>query len=191
MLKVIDGPGLRLLASARHGDIGLAIAFDGACSTIWRVSADPPHLERVAELPGLLHGGAWLDRAGTLLGVDRAKDSGPAKALAIDLEDGSWTPLLNISTTSNDRLLCSPRSGLLLVSTDASGRERLGWGRLGGREPVRFPESLHRLDPAAVESPGGVSPPGAPGTGHKPLSLSGSRHPALYGGANRQWTNRS
>ncbi|MGH8897163.1 MAG: protein phosphatase 2C domain-containing protein, partial [Egibacteraceae bacterium] len=43
----------------------------------------------------------------------------------------------------------------------------------------------------AVESPGGVSPPGAPGTGHKPLSLSGSRHPALYGGANRQWTNRS
>ncbi len=150
VLKVIDGPGLRLLASARHGDLGLAIAFDGACSTIWRVSADPPHLERVAELPGLLRGGAWLDRAGTLLGVDRAKDGGPAKALAVDLEDGSWTPLLNVSTTSNDRLLlCSPRSGLLLVSTDAPGRERLGWGRLGGREPVRFPESLHRLDQAA------------------------------------------
>ncbi|MGH8907358.1 MAG: alpha/beta hydrolase family protein [Egibacteraceae bacterium] len=125
--------------------LGVAVSIDARGSTIWRLAAEPPHLQRLAEIPGMLLGGAWLDRAGEFLGLDHMEGKGPIKAVAVDLRDGSWTPLLTVSETSNDRLLaCDPRSGLLVVSTDATGEERLGWGRLGGPEPVRFPEALHR-----------------------------------------------
>lgn len=148
VLAVVDSRGLRLLPAADDA-LALAISFDGTTSTVWRVTVDPPHLERLARLTGQLGGGVWLDDAGTLLGVDWARDGGPAKAVVVDLRDGSRTSLLDISTTSNDRLLrCSPCSGLLLVSTDARGGERLGWAMLGAREPVRFPETLHRLESA-------------------------------------------
>ncbi|MGH8896424.1 MAG: alpha/beta hydrolase family protein [Egibacteraceae bacterium] len=148
-LAVVDTPGLRLLPRVGKDDLAVAISFDGVCSTIWRMSAHAPHLVRLAELEGLLEGGVWLDETATLLGVNRAQDGGPAKAGAVDLEDGSWAPLLDVSTSSNDRLLCySPRSKLLLVSTDAPGQARLGWARLGSAEPVCFPETLHRPDQA-------------------------------------------
>ncbi|MGH8905608.1 MAG: alpha/beta hydrolase family protein [Egibacteraceae bacterium] len=143
VLAVVDGCGFRLLPGA--GNDALAVAFDGARSTIHRVSVDAaPHLAWLVELPGLLEGGVWLDSPATHLGVDLVDDGGPAKAVAVDLRDGSVTSLLKVTETSNDRLLaCDPRSGLLVVSTDALGAQRLGWGRLGARSPVRFPQRLH------------------------------------------------
>lgn len=143
-LRLLPGPG-----GPMH--LAVAIAIDNrGCSTIWRAAADPPHLERSAEIPGVLFGGVWLDSAGKLLGVNRAEGDGPAKPVAVDLADGSCTPLVSVSKTSNDRLLaCDARSGLLVISTDAAGEERLGWGRLGAPEPVRFPETLHPANTAA------------------------------------------
>ncbi|MGH8930814.1 MAG: alpha/beta hydrolase family protein [Egibacteraceae bacterium] len=145
VLAVVESLGLRLLPSLGAGSHALAIETDSAgCSTIWRVTHGRPRLERVIELPGLLYGGAWLDEAGTLLGLNRAEDGGPIKAGGLDLRTGEWTPLLHVSTQSNDRLLLAgPRSGLVVVSTDAAGEDRLGWARLGSGEPVRFPEALH------------------------------------------------
>ena len=154
-LRLLSGPGAdpQRRSGTPEGTLGthpmplaVAIGIDTrVCSIIWRLVADPPHLERLAEIPGALLGGAWLDSTGRFLGVDRVDGDGRAKAVAVDLRDGSWTPLLSVSKGSNDRLLvCHPRSGLLLVSTDASGEERLGWGRLGTEQPVRFPETLHR-----------------------------------------------
>lgn len=140
--------GLRLLPGPGPDPLAIVIAVDSrGHSTIWGVAADPPRLERLAEISSLLFGGVWLDSAGRLLGVDRAEGDGPAKAVAVDLRDGSYSPLLTVSKTSNDRLLaCDPRSGLLVVSTDASGEDRLGWAKLGADQPVRFPETLHRPD---------------------------------------------
>ncbi|MGH8902221.1 MAG: alpha/beta hydrolase family protein [Egibacteraceae bacterium] len=160
MLEVIDSRGLRLLPDPGTRFLAVAIATDErGCSTIWRVSARAPHLEHVGELSGLLLGGVWLDRTGTLLAVDRTQDDGPAKAVAVDLQDCSWTSLLNISPASNDRLLAyHPGSGLLLASTDAPGEERLGWGRLDGSEPVGFPATLHQ--PAQAVQPLGFDPEG-------------------------------
>ena len=155
-LRLLPGPGADPVRGSRTPDevlgmpplpLAVAIGIDTrVCSVIWRLVADPPHLERLAEIPGAILGGAWLDSTGRFLGVDQveAADS-PAKTVAVDLRDGSWTPLLSVSKGSNDRLLvCHPRSGLLLVSTDASGEERIGWGRLDSDQPVRFPETLHR-----------------------------------------------
>lgn len=160
ILEVIKGRGLRLLPDPGTRFLAVAIATDErGCSSIWRVSARAPHLEHVGDLSGLLLGGVWLDRTGTLLAVDRAQNEGAAKAVAVDLRDGSWTPLLNISPTSNDRLLAyHPGSGLLLASTDAPGEDRLGWGRLDGSEPVSFPDTLHQ--PAQAAQPLGFDPDG-------------------------------
>lgn len=154
-LRLLPGPGAdperryRTTAGSPNTPpmhLAVAIGVDSrVCSTIWRLVADPPHLERLAEIPGALLGGAWLDSTGRFLGVDRVDGDSPAKAVAVDLRDGSWTPLLSVSKVSNDRLLdCHQRSGLLLVCTDASGEERLGWGTLGSDQPVRFPDTLHR-----------------------------------------------
>lgn len=154
VLRLLPGPGADPRSGSRTPNGSgrtpphdvVAIGVDTrVCSTIWRFAADPPHLERLAEIPGALLGGAWLDSTGRFLGVDRVDGDGRAKAVAVDLRDGSWAPLLSVSEGSNDRLLAShPLSGLLLVSTDASGAERLGWGRLGTDQPVRFSEALHR-----------------------------------------------
>lgn len=147
ILAVVHSRGLRVLPSPEAGLLGVAIATDErGCSTLWRVSLQEPCMERVTELSGLLLGGVWMDSTGMLLGVDRSpEEGGPAKGAAIDLRDGSCIPMLDVTKASNDRLLlCHPRSGLLLVSTDAPGEDRLGWCRLGKPEPVRFPDTLRR-----------------------------------------------
>ncbi len=160
-LGMLRATGLRLLPApgADPRCLCYAIAFeaangedsddrngDGGRSTIWRVRSEPPWLERLATVPGLLQGGVWLDQDATLLGADLlARAGGPVKAVAIDLRDGSHSTLLDVAPGSNDRLLlCAPRSGLLLVATDASGEERVGWTVLGRSQlqPVRFPPGL-------------------------------------------------
>ncbi len=132
----------------------LATAFDErGQTTIWRVSERQPWLQRLVELPGLLAGGVWLDQAGTVLGGEHVErpGTGPAKVVAIDLRDGSRTTLLDVSERSHDRLLlASPRSGLLLVSTDAGGQARLGWAIANRPGPVRFPAALQRSGARAL-----------------------------------------
>lgn len=163
VLAMMACRGLRLLPAPASSGTGpawaLALALDElGDTTIWRVSDRRPWLERLAQVPGLLQGGVWLDQAGTALAVDRVAevDGGPAKVVAIDLKDGSRSVLLDVAGRSNDRLLlASTRSGLLLVSTDAPGETRLGWALLG-RQPVRFPTALRRQDvrPLATDPPG-------------------------------------
>ncbi|MFD0572787.1 alpha/beta hydrolase family protein [Kitasatospora gansuensis] len=64
--------------------------------------------------------------------------------MVLDLELGQVTPLLEIGEQSNDRLaLYDPDTRFAMVRSDATGSDRLGWGLLGGQQPLRFPDSLH------------------------------------------------
>jgi hypothetical protein len=84
-----------------------------------------------------------------MLALDReAESGGPVKTVAVDLRrGGEISPLLQITEDSDDRLLLAePDSGLLVVRSNAPGEDRLGWGVLGNRDPVRFPEALRLPD---------------------------------------------
>jgi dipeptidyl aminopeptidase/acylaminoacyl peptidase len=111
-------------------------------STVWEVSGRPPRLTAVLRVPGVLTGGAWA--AENALALDRTDSTSGTSGVVVDLSDASWRQVWRVSQRSVDRIvLASPHSGLLVVSTNAVGEERLGWGRLGEQD-VRFPEALHR-----------------------------------------------
>lgn len=168
LLTAMRMPGLRLLpapGAARSADLPIAVALGTdtrPVTTVWLVYADDSEPRQIAELPGLHGGGVWLDRAGRLLALDRV-DSGVVKSVALDLDLGRTTPLLEIAERSNDRLvLFDPDTRFAMVRSDAPGTDRLGWGVLGGAEPLRFPECLEVpgmfLRPIALApSAGGVS----------------------------------
>lgn len=154
-LGAVESVSLRLLPPSPDGARAYALAVGEHSTGVWLVAGGtrggPEH---VAEIEGRCSGGAWLDRAGRMLALDRRPTAGgPVKAVAVDLErGGEVTPLLQIAETSDDRvLLADPDSGLLLIRSDAPspGHHRLGWGVLGSTLPVRFPECL-RLPDAAV-----------------------------------------
>ncbi|MGW7053363.1 hypothetical protein [Streptomyces sp. NPDC054887] len=154
---------LELLPPAPDGTRAYALSVGERFTTIWQVAGGAFGPEHVAEIEGRCSGGVWLDRTGRILALDREAD-GVTKAVAVDLErGGEVTPLLQIAEGSNDRLLLAdPDSGLLLIRSDAPGRDRLGWGVLGSMLPVRFPECLGPADvavtPFAVQ-PGQVLTP--------------------------------
>ncbi|MFD4572634.1 hypothetical protein ACFWNK_06335 [Streptomyces sp. NPDC058417] len=157
---------LTLLPPAPCGGRAYALAAGPRSTALWLVAGGAFGPEQVAEVPGRCSGGAWLDRAGRLLALDRDLD-GRTKAVAVDLErGGEVSPLLQIAADSDDRLLLAdPDSGLILIGSDApdpGGPARLGWGVLGSTLPVRFPESLRpdgcALTPFAVQ-PGQVLQP--------------------------------
>ncbi|SFF01208.1 hypothetical protein SAMN05216251_107209 [Actinacidiphila alni] len=137
---------------------------DGVTS-VWQVCGagnDGP--VPVLRVTGRCTGGVWLDRAGRLLALDRTLD-GRTKAVAVDLHLGEASPLLQLTEDSDDRLvLAEPDSGLLLLRSDATGEARLGWGVLGSRRPVRFPDALQvpgvQLTPVAAQ-PGQILQPEA------------------------------
>ncbi|MEV7935799.1 alpha/beta fold hydrolase [Kitasatospora sp. NPDC088264] len=149
-MATIRMPGLRLLpVPTPHGagprtPVALALGTDTRpATTVWLVRTDGSEPERVAEIPGLHGGGAWLDSAGALLALDRV-NAGLVRTVVLDLRSGTTTPLLEIGERSNDRLvLFDPDSRFAMVRSDAPGTDRLGWGVLGGGEPLRFPECLH------------------------------------------------
>ncbi|MEV4614336.1 alpha/beta fold hydrolase [Kitasatospora sp. NPDC049258] len=150
-LAALRLPGLRLLplpgvrAGARP-ELPVAVALGSdtrPVTTVWLIGADGSAPAQIAELPGLHGGGVWLDRAGRLLALDRVA-GGTVKSVVLDLELGCTTPLLEISEGSNDRLvLFDPDTRFGMVRSDAPGADRLGWGVIGGTEPVRFPDCLH------------------------------------------------
>ncbi|MFI1929823.1 hypothetical protein [Streptomyces sp. NPDC020330] len=141
---------MTLLPPSPDGRCVYALSVGEHQSSLWLVAGGALGPEEVARIPGRCSGGVWLDRAGRLLALDRQQpDGGPVKAVAVDLGRGAEvTPLLQIAPDSDDRLLLAdPDSGLLLLRSDAPGRDRLGWGVLGSCLPVRFPECLR---PAGV-----------------------------------------
>jgi hypothetical protein len=144
-LGSLRGPEVRLLPSplAPGSRAALATAYDGVVTEVWLVHGDGGPRE-LAAVPGRCTGGAWLDRTGRILALDRTDpDTGRTKAVAIDLRTGEFSPLLQITEQSDDRLLLAdPDSGLLIVRSDAPGEPLLGWGVLGSQRPVRFPECL-------------------------------------------------
>ncbi|WUB47493.1 hypothetical protein OG942_30835 [Streptomyces griseorubiginosus] len=147
------GTVLRLLPPAPGGEKAYALAVGRRSSAVWLVAGGAFGPEHLAEIPGRCSGGAWLDRAGRMLALDR-EVGGRTKTIVVDLErGGEVSPLLQIADDSDDRLLLAdPDSGLLLISSDAPspGRPRLGWGVLGSTLPVRFPECLRVPDCAVT-----------------------------------------
>ncbi|SHL08020.1 hypothetical protein [Actinacidiphila paucisporea] len=162
----LTGSDVRLLPPAPGGAAyTLAYDEDAGSTGVWRVHGTAGGApEAVMTVPGRCTGGVWLDRAGRLLAVDRELD-GRTKAVAADLHTGRTSPLLQITDDSDDRLLLAePDSGLLLLRSDATGEARLGWGVLGSRRPVRFPDALRvpgvLLTPVAAQ-PGQILMPEA------------------------------
>ncbi|MFJ8000853.1 hypothetical protein ACIQ7D_27630 [Streptomyces sp. NPDC096310] len=147
----VRDPELTLLPPSPDGRHAYALSVGARSTTVWLVAGGAFGPERVAEVPGRCTGGVWLDRTGRMLALDRETD-GVVKAVAVDLaRGGEATPLLQITEESNDRLLLAdPDSGLLLIRSDAPGHDRLGWGVLGSRRPVRFPECLRPADRAVT-----------------------------------------
>ncbi|MEU9777287.1 hypothetical protein [Streptomyces sp. NPDC047968] len=159
-LGAVTGPVV-LLPPCPDGVRAYALTPGAHATGVWLVAGGAPGPQRVAVVPGRCSGGAWLDRAGRMLALDRRlPEGGPVKAVSVDLaRGGEVAPLLQIAESSDDRLLLAdPDSGLIVVRSDAPapGRDRLGWGVLGSLEPVRFPESL-RL-PDAVVTPFALQP---------------------------------
>ena len=135
--------GCELLASAGSGQLGFAVAVeDPEHSTIWRVSSAEPSLMPIVRVPGVLTEGSWLGR--DAIALNQTSESRRCSGVVVDLAGGSWRRIWSLSDTSNDRIVAScPRSKLLVVSTDTTGEERLGWGVIG-ESNVRFPGVLHR-----------------------------------------------
>ncbi|MET9193240.1 hypothetical protein ABZX60_08080 [Streptomyces olivaceus] len=154
-----DATGLRLLPPVPGGERAYALAVGPRATVLWQVAGGAFGPERVAEVAGRCSGGAWLDRAGRMLALDR-ETGGRVKAVVVDLErKGEVSPLLQIAADSDDRiLLADPDSGLVLVRSDAPspGRERIGWGVLGSTLPVRFPECL--VMPDCTVTPFAIQP---------------------------------
>jgi hypothetical protein len=163
-LGSLAGREVRLLPPPAAG--AYATCWDGEETTVWRVCGTPAGVPvQVARVAGRCGGGVWLDRAGRLLALDREL-GGRTKAVAVDLHTGTVSPLLQLTEESEDRLLLAdPDSGLMIVRSDAAGEARLGWGVLGSRHPVRFPEALRmpgaRLTPLAVQPGNFLSPESA------------------------------
>ncbi|MGH3827137.1 MAG: alpha/beta hydrolase family protein, partial [Pseudonocardiaceae bacterium] len=113
-------------------------------STIWRLPTSFGPAEPMMRVPGMLAGGVWLDGEALVLGMNQTLGDAPSNGITIDLQQQSWKRIWSASDTSSDQiLLYSPRSNLIIVSTSVSGRHRLGWARVGD-PTVHFPETLHR-----------------------------------------------
>ncbi|WP_327333477.1 hypothetical protein [Streptomyces anulatus] len=153
LLGAVECGEMTLLPPSPDGRCVYALSAGEHHSSLWLVAGGAFGPEEVARIPGRCSGGAWLDRAGRMLALDRrAPGGGPVKAVAVDLGRGAEvTPLLQIAPGSDDRLLLADAdSGLLLIRSDAPGHDRLGWGVLGSCLPVRFPECLRLADVAVT-----------------------------------------
>lgn len=147
VLGKIRSLGGYLLPSPDHAQLGFVVSRDDVdrC-TLWRVTDST--MQPLLELPGVLSGGLWLDHDATRLAANLAQGARPPVGVLIDLTgEPSWTRLFSVSDASSDRVVAyGPRSGLLVVSTNATGQDGLGWVILGAGEPVRFPAATNPPD---------------------------------------------
>ncbi|MBP0456158.1 hypothetical protein JFN87_01405 [Streptomyces bomunensis] len=150
-LGAVECERLALLPPAPGGSRAYALVPGARTTAVWLVAGGAFGPELVTRVPGRCTGGAWLDRTGRLLALDR-EAGGVVKTVAVDLErGGEVSPLLQIAEDSDDRLLLAdPDSGLLLIRSNAPGEYRIGWGVLGSTRPVRFPECLRPGDGRAL-----------------------------------------
>jgi hypothetical protein len=173
----LTGTEVKLLPPAPVPATAFALAYDKGegdgdgggegVTTIWQVhgqGTEDGSPVRVMTVAGRCTGGVWLDRTGRLLALDREL-GGRTKAVAADLHTAGTSPLLQLTEDSDDRLLLAePDSGLLMLRSDATGEARIGWGVLGSRHPVRFPDVLQvpgaLLTPVAAQ-PGQILSPEA------------------------------
>jgi pimeloyl-ACP methyl ester carboxylesterase len=134
-----------LLPGPARNSLALIVALDDPeRSTIWQVSDSPPRIELIMRIPGSLSGGVWLNRGRSMLAVNQSCDSYRSSGIVVDLAQRRWRRIWSVSDASIDRIsLASPRSNLLIFTTNSTGEERLGCGILGD-STVRFPEALHR-----------------------------------------------
>jgi predicted esterase len=143
--EVLAPLGGYLLPSSGSAECGFVVTReDPEHSTIWRVSASPTRIEPIMQVPGLLSRGVWLDRDAGVLALNQTTSEHRCSGIMVDLVQRSWRRIWFISDTSNERIVLShPASGLLIVTSNAAGAERLGWW-LPGDATVHFPEILHR-----------------------------------------------
>ncbi|QGK70404.1 alpha/beta fold hydrolase [Allosaccharopolyspora coralli] len=119
---------------------GIAVVIGTDVSTVVRLRPDLRTLEETARIPGVLSGGSWLER--DVAAFNRTPNDGQPDGIVVDVEQSAWRRTWSVSDTSADRIvLYAPATRLLVVSSNASGRTRLGWGILG-RGTVEFPDVL-------------------------------------------------
>jgi hypothetical protein len=136
--------GAYLLPSPSVSHLGFVVALDSGHSTIWRLSTSPPRIEIVAQVPGFLRGGVWLDSDANILAVNQTCGRYPSNGIAVDLTHGSWKQIWSRSVTSADQILLgSAQSKMIIFATTTSGEERIGWAVLDDWT-VHFPGILHR-----------------------------------------------
>lgn len=139
----VGGQALRLVASPAPDCLGLAIGSDGTTSTVYRVVEDPLGVEPLAALPGRIGTTCWWDAQGRVLSA-LVRDDGPVRAVLIDLRAGS---VADAQVPAGARpLLTNPRTGLLLVLSDAPGHPALGVAHLDDPASVAFPQRLNAFD---------------------------------------------
>ncbi len=155
VLGRFERTGLHLLASPGE-DHAVALGFGHAdgCTRLWRISGCVPSLSQVvAEAPGLLRAGCWLDRDGRLLAGNQTVQ-GRTGVVVIDLATGS---LSDWQVPSAHVILARPGSSELLVAVerDRGGSLALvsrddGWRVLDGLS--RIPGALRPLafDPSGT-----------------------------------------
>ncbi len=96
---------------------------------------------------GIAVGAVWLDDVGRRMAVNITGPGQHCSAIDIDLTTGDITPMLSISPTSDDRISgYLPRANLIVLSTNATGEIRLGYGH-PGVDRVAFPDSLSACGP--------------------------------------------
>ncbi|MGH3770328.1 MAG: alpha/beta hydrolase family protein [Pseudonocardiaceae bacterium] len=133
------------LPSPNPDQLGFMVTVDDLeHSTVWRLPASLGPAKPMMRVPGALTGGMWLDGEELVLGINQTVGGAPSNGITVDLPRQSWKRIWSVSDTSSEQiLLYSPQSNLIIVSTNVSGQQRFGWARLGD-PTVHFPETLHR-----------------------------------------------
>ncbi|TDD94795.1 alpha/beta hydrolase family protein [Actinomadura rubrisoli] len=138
-----------LMAAPGSPQVVVLVAVeDERHSRIWRLSDSAPAMEPVLRIPGVLSGGVWLDD-GRTLALDHTDAGRQADSIVVDLRERTWRRVWSVAETTTDRIVAySPRSRVLVLTTNSSGGRQAGAQRIGlwspGGGPVRFPEALNR-----------------------------------------------
>jgi pimeloyl-ACP methyl ester carboxylesterase len=133
---------LRLLPHPRQvvqGTAGYAVTAsrEDATTIVWRVNDDGLH--RVARLPGILLGGAWLDHDGHLL-AGGLLDAGKSQVVCVDLRTGGCQSLAQVPGSAMTAVAGAFPDGPLILAQTESGQQRIGFCEPG--HAPRFPAAL-------------------------------------------------
>jgi dipeptidyl aminopeptidase/acylaminoacyl peptidase len=133
---------LRLLPHPRQitrGTAGYAVTSsrEDSSTIVWRAETDGLH--RIARLPGVLLGGAWLDDRGHLLAAGLLA-AGRSQVICIDLRTGGYQPLAELPGSAMTVVAGAGAGGSLILLQLKSGGQRIGLLEPGS--VPRFPAAL-------------------------------------------------